>query len=193
MTLPVNTVLLVIDMQKGFDDPSWGHRSNSGMEANVASLLEFWRASERLVFHVKHMSTSLSSPLRPDQPGNDFKIESRPMPGEVIFEKRTNSAFIGTTLEANLRERGCANVVIAGLTTNHCVSTTARMAGNLDFRTWVISDATATFDRTGPDGITYSAEQIHAIALADLHGEFATVSDTKTIIKAAQIVQRRAR
>jgi nicotinamidase-related amidase len=76
--------------------------------------------------------------------------------------------------------------VIAGISTNHCVSTTTRMAGNLGFTTWVVSDATATFDRVGPDGINYSAEQIHAIALSDLHGEFATVVDTQTVIAAVE-------
>jgi nicotinamidase-related amidase len=101
-----------------------------------------------------------------------------------VIEKRVNSCFIGTTLEADLRNRGFDALVIAGLTTNHCVSTTARMAGNLGFTTWVVSDATAAFDRLGPDGAHHEAEQIHAIALADLHGEFATVVDTRTVVAA---------
>ena len=104
-----------------------------------------------------------------------------------MIEKRVNSAFIGTSLETDLRRTGCRGLVIVGLTTNHCVSTTARMAGNLGFATWVVSDATATFDRVGPDGVEHPAEQIHAIALSDLHGEFATVVDTGTVIAALQV------
>jgi nicotinamidase-related amidase len=101
-----------------------------------------------------------------------------------LIEKRVNSCFIGTSLETDLRQRGHDSVVIAGLTTNHCVSTTARMAENLGFMTWVVSDATATFDRVGPDGVRRSAEEIQTIALCDLHGEFATIIDTQTVVEA---------
>ena len=132
--------------------------------------------------HLKHMSTEPTSPLRPDQPGNAFKIEAAPRPHERVIEKRVNCGFIGTTLEAELRAAGHQTLVIVGLTTNHCISTSARMAGDLGFDTWVVSDATATFDRVGPDGLRYPAEQIHAIALADLHGEFATIADTETVL-----------
>ena len=126
----------------------------------------------------RHMSTEEPSPLRPGQPGNEFKPGSAPVAGETVIEKRVNSAFIGTSSRLDLRRAGCRGLVIVGLTTNHCVSTTARMAGNLGFATWAVSDATATFDRVGPDGVKHLAEHIHAIALSDLHGEFATVVDT---------------
>ena len=99
-----------------------------------------------------------------------------------MIEKRVNCGFIGTTLEAELRAAGHQTLVIVGLTTNHCISTTARMAGDLGFDTWVVSDATATFDRVGPDRRLYPAEEIHAIALSDLHGEFATVTDSESVL-----------
>jgi nicotinamidase-related amidase len=180
--LASNAVLLIIDMQKGFDDPSWGRRNNLHMEDRVAELLDAWRSLGAPLIHAKHMSSNPASPLCPGQPGNDFKPCATPLPHEQVIEKRVNSCFIGTSLETDLQRRGHKTLVIVGLTTNHCVSTTTRMAGNLDFKTWLVSDATATFDRRGPDGLLYRAEQIHAIALADLHGEFATVIDTKTLI-----------
>ncbi len=183
-TVARNAVLLVIDVQKGFDEAVWGRRNNPQMEQRIVELLAAWRASKRPVIHAKHMSDDPNSPLRPGQSGNDFKPAVAPMPGELVIEKRVNSCFIGTSLQADLRQRGQHNLVIAGLTTNHCVSTTARMAQNLGFITSVVSDATATFDRVGPDGIRYPAEDIQAIALSDLHGEFATVVDTRTIINA---------
>ena len=173
-----NAALLVIDVQQGFDEPFWGRRNNPQMEARIQELLSAWRARKRPVIHARHMSTSSGSPLRPGQPGNDFKASVSPRPGEPVFEKRVNSCFIGTSLEADLRRLGYDTLVLAGLTTNHCVSTTARMAGNLGFQTFVVSDATATFDRVGPDGAHHPAEQVHALALSDLHGEFATVIDT---------------
>ncbi len=183
-TLPLDAALLLVDLQAGFGHPSWGRRNNPEMEARVADLLVAFRASGRPVIHGKHMSTSASSPLRPGQRGNDLLDRFAPRPGEPVIEKRVNSCFIGTSLEADLRAAGHETLVVAGLTTNHCVSTTVRMAGNLGFDVWLVSDATATFDRVGPDGIRHSAEEIQAVTLADLHGEFATVVDTRTVLAA---------
>jgi nicotinamidase-related amidase len=181
---PQPTTLLLVDLQQGFDAPAWGRRNNPQLERRVSELLRAWRETGRPVVHVRHMSTDPSSPLRPGQPGNEFKPETAPVAGEAVIEKRVNSAFIGTPLETDLRRAGCRGLVIAGLTTNHCVSTTARMAGNLGFVTWVVSDATAAFDRVGPDGRAHRADEIHAIALSDLHGEFATIVDTAAVVAA---------
>ena len=186
LQLDPSTTLLVIDLQSGFDDRYWGRRNNPVLERRVSELLRAWRAAARPVVHVRHMSTEPLSPLRPGQPGNAFKPEAAPAAGEAVIEKSVNSAFIGTPLETDLRRAGCRGLVIAGLTTNHCVSTTARMAGNLGFETCVVSDATAAFDRLGHDGVLRSAEQIHAHALSDLHGEFAAVVDTAAVLAAFQ-------
>ena len=188
---PSSEVLLLLDVQQGFDAPTWGRRNNPGMEEHVADLLGAWRESNRPVIHLKHMSTDPTSPLRPDQPGNEFKVETAPGLGERVIEKRVHSGFIGTTLEAELRAAGHHILVIVGLTTNHCVSTTARMAANLGFDTWVVSDATATFDRKGPEGLLYPAELVHAVALSDLHGEFATIVDTESVLSVVECPPRR--
>ena len=178
--------LLVVDVQLGFDDPKWGRRNNPEMERRIADLLAAWRGEGRPVLHARHMSTEPGSPLRPGQRGNDFKDETAPRPGEPVFEKRVNSCFIGTALDRHLRESGVGGLVLAGLTTNHCVSTTARMAGNMGYAVWVVSDATATFDRIGPDGVLYPAELVHSVALSDLHGEFGSVVDSRTVIASAR-------
>ena len=185
VAVAAEAALLVIDVQKGFDDSSWGRRNNPAMEAHVAELLDAWRASRRPVLHARHMSTLPASPLRPGPRGNDFKGDAAPRPGERVIEKRVNSCFIGTTLDEHLCRSGIGGLVLAGLTTNHCVSTTARMAGNLGYAVWVVSDATAAFDRKGPDGVLYPASLVHAMALSDLHGEFADVIDTRTLLTEA--------
>lgn len=182
MTLPSDTALLLIDIQQGLDEPRYGPRNNPDFERNVAALLAAWRGAGRPVLHVQHMSVTPGSPLRPGLPGNAFKPEAMPADGEPVFQKHVNSAFIGTDLEAHLRARGIGGVVIAGLTTDHCVSTSARMAANLGFRTVVVSDGTATHGRAGPDGTPYTAEQIHGAELASLHGEFATVRTTAQVL-----------
>lgn len=177
-----NLALLLVDVQQGFDDPSWGRRNNPSLETRIAELLAAWREERRPVLHARHMSTLPASPLRPGQRGNDFKIDAAPRGNEPVIEKRVNSCFIGTGLDEHLRRAGIDGLVLAGLTTNHCVSTTARMAGNLGYAVAVVSDATATFDRTGPDGVVYPAELVHAMALSDLNGEFAEVLDTPTLL-----------
>lgn len=184
LDLPADAALLVIDVQQGFDDPVWGLRNNPDAEGNVSCLLAAWRAAGRPVLHVRHDSTSPESPLHPDQPGNAFRPEAEPRDGEAVHPKSVNSAFIGTGLEDDLRRQGIGSLVIVGLTTNHCVSTTARMAGNLGFATIVVADATATFDRLGIDGRVRPAAEVHAAALSDLHDEFATVADTRTVLGA---------
>ena len=180
--LPHNTALILIDVQQGFDDPAWGTRNNPDAETNMARLLTAWRESGRPVIHVQHHSRRAESPLHPDSPGSAIKALVQPRVGEPLIIKDVNSAFIGTDLEQQLREAGISMLVIVGLTTMHCVSTTARMAGNLGFQTIVVSDATAAFDRTGYDGTHFPAQTVHAVALAELHGEFATVIDTDSVL-----------
>jgi len=182
MTLSAGTALLLIDVQQGLDDPRWGKRNNPDAERNIAALLAAWRRSRRPVIHVQHMSREADSPLRPERPGNAFKPEAVPEPGEPVFQKAVNSAFIGTELEAHLVAQQIDTVVMVGITTDHCVSSTARMAANLGFTTIVVSDGTATFERTGPEGDHYTAEQMHRLALASLHGEFATVRRTDEVL-----------
>ena len=180
--LPMDAALIIIDVQRGFDDPIWGHRNNDDAEGNIAKLLSAWRTSGRPVIHVKHMSRSPRSPLRAGKPGNAIKDEVAPRAEEPIIQKNVNSAFIGTDLEERLRRAGIGTVVLTGLTTDHCVSTSARMAANLGFHCYVVADGTATFDRTGYDGKHFSAEEIHETSLASLAGEFATVIEADKLM-----------
>jgi nicotinamidase-related amidase len=188
MAQPTRETLVLIDVQKGFDHPYWGRRNNPLAEANISHLLDAWRRTGRPVIHVRHDSKEPHSPLRPGQPGNDLKDEARPSLGEPVLSKDVNSAFIGTDLEERLRRSGSEAVVLVGLTTNHCVSTTARMAANLGFGVRVVSDATATFDMRSPFGTLVPAEVMHEIGLTELHGEFATVVDTAAVIAAAEVL-----
>jgi nicotinamidase-related amidase len=180
-----NTALITIDVQKGFDHPYWGPRNNPGAEAAIARLLAAWRKAGRPVIHVQHLSTNPESPLRPGQDGVNLKDEVKPLRGEAVITKNVNSAFIGTDLEERLRRAGIKDLVLTGLCTDHCVSTTARMAANLGFHATIPHDAVATFDRTGYDGKKYSAEEIHRTALASLDGEFAAVVSSESLLSKA--------
>lgn len=177
MSLPA---LLLIDVQQGFDDLAYwgGARNNPKAEARMTELLAAWRAAGAPVVHAQHCSRNPKSLLHRSHAGWHIKPEVAPHAGEPVVEKDVNSCFIGTPLESVLREKGITSLVVAGLTTDHCVSTTVRMAGNLGFATYVVSDATATFDKRSADGELFLADLIHRTALASLHGEFATVLTT---------------
>lgn len=174
--------LLLIDVQQGFDAPYWGARNNPEAESVMQRLLAFWRKTGRPVYHVKHNSTNPESPLFPGQAGNDIHPAVAPQAGEPVIEKNVNSGFIGTDLQQQLNDAGITRLVIVGLTTDHCVSTTTRMAGNFGFTVDLIADATATFDKTDLQGQNIPAETLHNIHLASLHEEFCTVKTSDEIL-----------
>ncbi|QOR64826.1 cysteine hydrolase [Cytobacillus suaedae] len=178
MNISKNACLLLIDVQNFFNNPDLGKRNNHEAEENMAELLKVWRETNRPIVHIKH----ISNPSLPHNPGRDIKEIVAPLPEEPVFIKQVNSAFIGTNLEDHLRNKRIETLVIVGLTTDHCVSTTTRMGKNLGFNPYIVSDATATFERVSFDGKLYSAEEIHNLALVSLNDEFATVVDTKKII-----------
>jgi len=179
LSLLERAALLLIDIQQAFDDPHWGQRNQPMLEVNVARLIQAWRSVKGNLVHVQHSSTEAESPLRPDQPGFQFKPEAMPLEGEPVFVKHVNSAFIGTKLESFLRQGNIERLLVCGLTTDHCVSTSVRMAANLGFEVGLIEDAVATFDRRGHCGTYYDADQIHRIHLASLNGEFCRIIDTE--------------
>lgn len=185
MLKPRETALVLIDVQRVFDDPAWGERSNPQLEANLGRLVAHWRGVGGTVVHVRHRSAKPTGRFQPGRPDFAFKPEAEPAPGETVFEKTVNSAFIGTGLEAWLRVRGLTTLILAGITTDHCVSTTARMGANLGFEIIVPGDATATFERSY-QGRRIDAATMHETALASLDGEFARVLPARELIGAAR-------
>lgn len=181
--LPRNAALILIDLQNAIDHPSWGERNNPDAEKKIAALLHSWRTSQRPIYHIRHDSTEPASHYRPGQPGNNFKPEARPMPGETVVAKQTNSAFIGTNLESLLRTNDHNPLIVAGVITNNSVEATVRMAGNLGFNTFLLEDACFTFARKDWTGQLRSADEVHAMSLANLDGEYCTVIRTADILR----------
>lgn len=172
--------LILIDIQKAFDNIDYwsGQRNNPEAENNAGELLKLWRANNLPIFHIKHCSTIPTSPLNEMHSGNEFKEIVKPIVGEPVIKKNVNSAFIGTDLKERLDNENIFKLVIVGLTTDHCVSTTTRMAGNYGYDVYVVSDATATFNKKGVNGQSFTAELIHETALASLNDEFASIVTT---------------
>jgi nicotinamidase-related amidase len=178
-----NPCLLLIDFQMGFQFPIWGRRNNEGAEEKALSLLSLWRDKHWPIIHVQHSSTYSESPLHPGSNGFHFIEGFEPLPNEKHIVKEVNSAFIGTELDLFLKKENIQSLIIVGLTTNHCVSTTVRMAANLQYDVTVVHDATACFETESFDGSLYSAESIHHLSLTNLHKEFACIHSCDEVIK----------
>ncbi|SMD32952.1 Nicotinamidase-related amidase [Reichenbachiella faecimaris] len=179
-----NKALLLIDIQNGLDEVEFygGQRNNPNAEANCSKILNLFRENKWPIFHVRHNSTNPESPLHPSKSGNQIKSMVAPIDDEPVIEKNVNSAFVGTNLKGLLDVEQIDQLIIVGLTTEHCVSTSARMAANLGYQVTVVSDATAAFNKVGIAGERYEAEVIHLTTLATLQGEFAEIMDTQTVL-----------
>jgi nicotinamidase-related amidase len=181
---PSHTALIVIDVQRAFDEWEAAGKRRNNPEAvhRIVELLAAFREHNVPIFHIRHEGTRPGSSFLPNGTGFPVKDEAREIEGEPVIVKQVNSAFIGTDLEKRLRATDIRTLVICGATTNHCVETTTRMAGNLGFDARLVRDATWTFDRVGPDGDVHTAADIHAMTLSNLNGEFARiVSAAETI------------
>ncbi|MER8004842.1 cysteine hydrolase family protein [Streptomyces sp. NPDC094149] len=193
MEIAENAALVVVDVQKGFEEAGfWGPRNNPGADDNIAALIDVWQSTGRPVVFVRHDSSKPESPLRPGYEGNELKeyVEERRGKGagpELFLTKSVNSAFLGTPdLGAWLREAGISQFVLAGIQTNMCVETTARMGGNLGYEVVVAYDATYTFDLEGPFGWRMSADEVARASAVSLHGGgFARVVTTEELVDAA--------
>jgi nicotinamidase-related amidase len=176
--------LLVVDVQKGFDDPVWGERNNPAAEGNIAALIDAWRERGQPVVFVRHDGDDPGSPFTPGRPGNDLHELLTGEP-ELFVTKRVNSAFHGEPdLAAWLRGEGIERVAVCGIQTNMCCETTARVAANLGFETDFVLDATYTFALPSHDGGTISADELSRVTAANLDPEFGRVMSTREAVAA---------
>jgi nicotinamidase-related amidase len=183
-TLDGNATLIVVDAQVAFDDPKWGPRNNPDADANLAELISVFSETGRPIVVVRHDSSNPDGLLHPSQPGHQLKDYVRQFNADLLVTKSVNSSFHGSPdLHVWLRGRDVKQIVVAGMTTNHCCETTARVGGNLGYEVFFVLDATHTFDRAGPDGVTLSADDLARGTAANLHEEFATVTDTARVTR----------
>ena len=178
----MDPALILVDVQRAFDDPVWGPRNNPACEDNIAHLLAHWRERGWPVVFVRHDSVEPGSTLAPGSPGHGFKDVVSGDP-DLLVTKTVNSSFHGEpSLQEWLDEAGIEELYVAGITTNHCCETTARVGGNLGYDVRFVLDATHTFDRADPEGRVVAADELARVTATNLHGEFATVVSTGAVL-----------
>lgn len=182
MATGVHAALIVIDQQQGILQPRLGPRNNPAAEERIAELLQYWRDQGWPVVHVQHLSRSSESVFWPGQSGVEFQERFRPLPGEWLIQKEVPDAFCATGLQDRLQAAGVSRLVIVGVSTNNSVEATARSAGNLGFVTWVVEDGCYTFDKADYFGQLRTAQEVHAMSLGNLHGEYATVLSAAEVL-----------
>ena len=193
MRIPIDTVLLLIDLQQAIDDSCWGSLNNAGAEDAAASLLAVWRDAGMPVIHIRHDSVEPGSPYRPGQELHAFKPAVAPRIDETVVGKHTGSAFVGTDLEERLTAQGVTTLVVCGVLTQNSVETTVRHAGCLGYRVFVAADACRASALRDPFGRDCPADVVHAVSLAAMAGEYGTIVTASEACGAATLTAGRAR
>ena len=181
--VPSPSTLIVVNAQRALHDPLQGKRSNPSAEKNIALLIQAWRRRQEPILHIKHVSDHPKSFFYRGTSGCEFLPELSPKGKEVILEKQKASAFVGTKLEKRLRTLKTQSLVLVGFTAGECIDATARQASDLGFQTYVVGDATATFEFKGPAGKLHRAEKVHQNTLAHLQAMFAEVLNTREVLQ----------
>lgn len=177
-----DSILIIINAQKGLLEDTRENRSNLEAEKNITQILHYWRAKNRKVIHVKHVSNNSNSIFYQNSKGCEFLEALSPQNKELLVEKTKSSAFSNPLLEEVLNKENSMNIILVGFTANECIDATARDAVSLGFQTYVVGDATATFDIRDPAGKLVKAERLHKLTLANINALYASVVKTSDVI-----------
>ena len=182
MKLTPTTALVVIDQQKGLDNPKLGPRNNPNAETVMLKLLGAWRAAQWPIIHVKHRSPEPDSVFWPEQQGFEFKPDFLPQDDEPIVEKNVPCALLKTNLEQILDQKNIRKIVLIGASTNNSIEATARNLSSLGFRVCIVEDACFTFAKKDYFGIARTAADVHAMSLANLRDEYAEITHSTQLL-----------
>ncbi|MDZ4261799.1 MAG: cysteine hydrolase family protein [Pseudomonadota bacterium] len=178
-----NTALIIIDQQQGLNNPKLGPRNNPDAETVMLKLLNAWRSAGMPIIHVRHRSREPESVFWPDQQGFEFKPDFLPQGDERVIEKKIPCAMLRTDLEKILDHKNIRKLVLVGASTNNSIEATARTASGLGFKVFIAEDACFTFAKSDYVGTARTAQEVHAMSLANLDGEYAQIINSEILLK----------
>lgn len=176
--------LLVIDVQNeyftGLLPVTYPHNSTS----NIVTAIQAANDANIPIVMVQH--TSKAKAFVKGTHGWELHESVKNAKTAHTIEKTMASSFVGTDLEAWLRNNGIDTVVISGYMTQHCCDTTARYAHHLGFNVEFLSDATGTLAFENKAG-KVTAEELHRATLVEQAFRFSTIMSTKEWVEAIRV------
>ena len=171
-----DSALILIDIQNTYRRGVMQLTNVEPAIIEAQKLLKMARALKIPVIHIQH-DAGVGSPYDVTSDIGTIAAEVAPIAGEKVIIKNYPNAFVQTTLDAELKELGVKNIVLAGFMTHMCVNSTAHGGFNLGYAPTIVASATATRPLTSVNGKTLSAEEVHLGALASTRDLYAVVVD----------------
>src|SRR3989442_2533328 len=181
---------VVVDEQASFKiGPRWERRSTPAFEKNVTALIEAYRAAHLPIVFFLH--TDKDEGFARDS--RSFKLMDflKPRADEPVMVKNTRNCFTSTTLQPYLIEKGVRRVAIAGIQTEQCCETTARIAADFGYAVDFVTEATMTFpipnwDKPGEELGVEAIRERTEYALRRRFARITTVNQLTTELKTVQ-------
>jgi nicotinamidase-related amidase len=169
----MRSALLVIDVQRSFEQrPFWQESHLPAFQQALNRLIAGCQARDVAIVDVFHVAEQ-----------GPFSLQSgwvTPMPflqhhPQLTVYKHVHNALTDSGLHQWLQEQQITHLLIAGMRTEQCCETTARVASDLGYQVSFITEATLTFAMTHTEGTTFSPEQIKTHTELVLAGRFANI------------------
>ena len=175
--------LLIIDIQRDyFPGGAYPLVEPEAAAEAARTVLDRFREAGDPVIHMKHVWDAPDAEfMRPGTEGVEIHPAVAPAEGEPVLEKANPNSFLDTGLEAELRERGTDEVVVAGMMSSMCVDATVRAAADLGFSPTVVHDACAAPDLEF-EGVAVPGASVHAAFMAALADGYADVTSAAELL-----------
>jgi nicotinamidase-related amidase len=172
--MPEHSALLVIDVQQSFiHRPFWEESAVPAFRDKLLALIAGCRTHGVPVVHILHEDGD--GPFAASS-GLVRIMDWLPDNADATFTKHVHNALTDSGLQPWLSTRGITRLIIAGLRTEQCCETTARVASDLGYAVDFVTEATLTFAMTHPhSGRTYTAKEVCEYTELVLAGRFATL------------------
>lgn len=178
-----STALIVIDFQNEYFEGKIFIPDGMKALKNTQRLVKFAHKNQFPVFFIQHIGLADGPLFAKGSKTAKFHPDLQPGKTDHVITKATPSSFVGTDLEKQLKQMGIKKIIITGLMTHMCVSSTARDAVPLGYQVIIAEDATATRDLATWDHQVIDHDTLQKTALAGVADVFAEIFTTDQILK----------